>query len=137
MKFTKETPIGNFDIEVIGVNVNRGQVNTKINNQDFSLDFTNRQGKNVLLVGKYRTKEILGKEFKQDVCFTLPAEIENYIKAEIENVTRKEKEEKEKYINDIKEGKVKIIAKYHDGEYLSDYQVFGEEAEILEEIGVE
>ena len=47
-----------------------------------------------------------------------------------------EKAEKEQRIADIKAGKLTIKAHYHDGEYLSGYTVFGEEASLLEEIGI-
>lgn len=45
-------------------------------------------------------------------------------------------QEKEREINDIKTGKQPIKARYHDGEYLSGYIVFGRAADLLIEIGL-
>lgn len=58
--------------------------------------------------------------------------------AEIEK-TKKETEEKEAAekqikIDNIKSGKTPLAIDYHDGEYLTGYQAFGIEAELLEEI---
>ncbi len=47
-----------------------------------------------------------------------------------------EKAEKEQRIADIKAGKLTIKAHYHDGEYLSGYTAFGEEADLLEKLGI-
>ena len=43
---------------------------------------------------------------------------------------------KQEKIESIKAGKVKIELHYIDGEYLSGYRVFGEEAELLGELGL-
>ena len=60
--------------------------------------------------------------------------------AEIRAIEQKEKDEikaeKQAKIDAIKSGEIKIKVRYHDGEYLSGYTVFDEEAELLEELMV-
>lgn len=56
--------------------------------------------------------------------------------AEEEAKKEAEKQAKEQKIKDIKAGKIKIKAEWRDGEYLSGYAVYGEEADLLEEIKV-
>lgn len=60
--------------------------------------------------------------------------------AEIRAIEQKEKDEikaeKQAKIEAIKSGEIKIKVRYHDGEYLSGYTVFDEEAELLEELMV-
>lgn len=57
---------------------------------------------------------------------------------EAEKLAKEEAEKcaKEQRIADIKAGKIKIKVHYHDGEYLSGYAVYGEEADLLEKLGI-
>ena len=63
-------------------------------------------------------------------------EVCEYIEAEKVQKQEEEKAQKEQEITDIKSGKKKIKATYHDGEYLGAYEVFGTEAELLEGLGL-
>ena len=46
-----------------------------------------------------------------------------------------EEAERQQHIENIKNGMEKIVPKWHDGEYLQGWEVYGEEAEMLERIG--
>jgi hypothetical protein len=55
---------------------------------------------------------------------------------EKEERIQKEKEEEAQELKDLKSGKKLIEVKYHDGEYLTGWEAFGQAAKLLKEIGL-
>lgn len=74
---------------------------------------------------------IMLKEKKSEVIEELKK-----IKMEEEEKKQKKIEVEKQELEDIKIGKIKIKLYYYDGEYLSGYQVHGQAADLLEELGV-
>lgn len=61
-------------------------------------------------------------------------EIYEYRKKIIREIERKEKEERDKEYNAILNGEKKLDIKYHDGEYLQGYTVYGVGAKVVEDL---
>ena len=66
----------------------------------------------------------------------IPEEIFTQIKNLSESFKMEEKAKQLKELNDIKNGKIAIEVKFHDGEYLSGHTLHGKQAELLVELGL-
>jgi hypothetical protein len=88
------------------------------------------------------TIRVMGKNFTQaevaDIKAKKPEIVAELKKMAVAEEERKAVKEASKlaHIENIKSGKEKITVKWNDGEYLQGYEVLGEEAKLLEEIGL-
>jgi len=139
LRFKKETPVGNFEIEILGVNFPKDhdkQIEAIINGKKYNFDFVSRNGKNGMRISRFDT-EILGKKINQDVLFTLPADIESKITAEFASIkTARENTEKKHYEN-LLSGKENFSVDWQEGDPLSGWVAKDDQArKILENLGL-
>jgi len=134
IKFIKETPIKNLNMEITDILKDRhssNQVITKINGNNFQLNFCFENRVKGLKIYKAETEKIFGKKLNANVMLTLPSKIENILETEFENLKVKEEEEKNLYIEKILSGEEIITATYYEGSPLSGHMIDNIEAEKL------
>jgi hypothetical protein len=95
------------------------------NGKEFFAQGINEEHKAIVF---YEQELIAGKK---STGFIIPSEIFNEIVAFEKQVKQNNVDRTNKEIQDIIDGNVKIKASYHDGEYLSGYQVWGHAAKLL------
>ena len=137
IKFIKETPIGNFNIEIISINAgerSNTQFKVQINNYIGYNMLGSQNGKNGIKINKCSTKRILGKGFNHDVILGFPADVDEKIMAEIEKINTDRAEQKRLYIENIKNGKIPIKVIYHEGSPLSGHMTSYNEKDKSNEI---
>ncbi|MDD5486726.1 MAG: hypothetical protein PHW65_04150 [Dehalococcoidales bacterium] len=80
-----------------------------------------------------------GKQLPQEVIAKIKdakQEIIEELKGREEAERRAEETKRQEEIRAIKAGETKIKVEYHDGEYLMGWEVYGREADLLEELGL-
>jgi hypothetical protein len=112
---------------------------TKINKliKKFKIELVTKDGKEGLAVrGKPTAAEVTEiKSLKEEIMTELKRRTAERRASENAKKAAEEAARQEE-IRAMKAGELKITLHYHDGEYLSGYEVFGAAADLLEELGL-
>jgi len=141
IKFLKETPLGNLNIEIselkLGDDHNSDRVEMKINDVNYCLGFRFENGVKGLLIWKCDTEKVFNKKLDKNVMLTLPAEILKTLEDGFEDIKAEKEAWRQLYIEKIKNGEEMIQATWHEGSPLSGYMVHDDEAcQLLKNIGL-
>jgi len=139
IKFLKETPLGNFNVEILKFEESWRikRLLTKINDKEWYLDFTSQDGRYGLMINKVSSKKILGKQMKQNMIMTLPPHIEKNIHDEFKKLEEEREAAEKLRTENLLSGKEIIEAKYQEGSILDGWTNYDTEiCNLLEKNGI-
>jgi len=133
-KFEIEKSFGKVTIEIVELKAET-KIKCQINGKEEFVAKNLDETKKALVFWVAREIKIDGKIQKiGGVVLPNFDEVNAAFKVSKKAIQEKIVAEKAQKIADLKSGKTKIKVSYHDGEYLSGYTIYGEEAELLVEL---
>ena len=141
IKFLKETPLGNFNVEISELKLidkyTTYKTITKINGNNFELYFCFENGVKGLKIWMCDTEKVFGKKLTQNVMLTLAPEILKTLEDESITLKAEKEDALNQKIEKIKSGEIVIKATWYEGSPLSGYMVHDNEAcQLLKKLGL-